>query len=58
MSLLGITIGIILIKFRKKTGLIEKQELIKFKKNDFTKITLIVLALIVVSILIYNGVQG
>lgn len=58
MSLLGIIIGIILIKFRKKTGLIKKQELIKFKKNDFIKITLIVLALIVASILIYNGVQG
>nr|WP_295974095.1 prolipoprotein diacylglyceryl transferase [uncultured Bacillus sp.] len=56
MSLIGILIGIILIKYRKQKGLISKQEVIK--KSDYTKTALFVIVVMVVSLLIYYLVQG
>ncbi|WP_138417764.1 prolipoprotein diacylglyceryl transferase [Aquibacillus sediminis] len=58
MSLLGIIVGIILIKYRKKTELVKKHHFIKFKSSDFIKVVLLVLVLILSSLLLYFGVQG
>lgn len=56
MSLIGIIIGIILIKYRKKQGPIYQGNGIQ--KSDYIKTTLFVLAMIIVSLLIYYFVQG
>lgn len=56
MSLIGIIIGIILIKFRKQKQSTNNKNVIK--KDDYIKTTLFVIALMVVSIIIYYLVQG
>lgn len=56
MSLIGIIIGIILIKYRKKSGAISKG--IVIKKSEYMKIVLFVLAMMAVSLVIYYMVQG
>jgi phosphatidylglycerol---prolipoprotein diacylglyceryl transferase len=56
MSLVGIAIGIILIRYRKQNQPINKGNIIK--KSDYFKTTLFVFLLMGVSLIIYYTVQG
>ncbi|WP_407270674.1 prolipoprotein diacylglyceryl transferase [Radiobacillus sp. PE A8.2] len=56
MSLIGIIIAAFLIKYRKRSGLIDKVNSIP--KNKYIKTGIYVIVLMVISLLIYYGVQG
>jgi phosphatidylglycerol---prolipoprotein diacylglyceryl transferase len=56
MSLIGIIIAAFLIKYRKRSGLIDKANPIP--KNEYVKTGIYVLLLIAISLLLYYGVQG
>lgn len=56
MSLIGIIIGMILIKYRKHYKTISKG--IVIKKRDYFQTSLFVLVLMVISLIIYYSVQG
>lgn len=56
MSITGIIIGIILIRYRKRSGSIDKVNPIQ--NSDYIKTGISVLLLMIFSLLIYYGVQG
>lgn len=56
MSLIGIALGIVLIRYRKRSGSIDKIGAIQ--KSDYIKTGISVIGLIIFSLLIYYGVQG
>ncbi|WP_400246540.1 prolipoprotein diacylglyceryl transferase [Niallia sp. JL1B1071] len=56
MSIIGIILGVVLIKYRKSKESEIKE--IEFKKSEFLKLGLFVLGMIIVSVIIYYFVQG
>lgn len=56
MSIIGIIIALILMKNRRKSGQIKSN--ITLSRNEYIKTALAVIGLIVVSLVIYYGVQG
>lgn len=56
MSLIGIIIAALLIKYRKRSGIIDKVNPIP--KNEYIKTGIYVILLMVISLLLYYGVQG
>jgi len=56
MSLVGIIFAIFLMKYRKRNGKIDKVNPIS--KNEFIKTGIYVISLMIISLLVYYGVQG
>ncbi|WP_318036011.1 prolipoprotein diacylglyceryl transferase family protein [Halobacillus shinanisalinarum] len=56
MSLIGITVAIFLIRYRKGSESVDKDNPIK--KSEYIKTGLFVISIMVFSLLLYYGVQG
>lgn len=58
MSLIGIIVGLVFIRYRKQAEAVKKGRFMTIAKSDFIKVALVVVALILSSLLLYYGVQG